>query len=105
MGSSDEVNLKSRFFRVGESSRKDFTFKSFLLLCLELGDSCKLKPCTFVFPIYGKLDFKMRKQLVVINRHGTAVCHSLTSLVLVLGFLFPPFKFLLTALLPKGHDA
>lgn len=86
MGSSDEVNLKSRFFRVGESSRKDFTFKSFLLLCLELGDSCKLKPCTFVFPIYGKLDFKMRKQLVVINRHGTAVCHSLTSLVLVLAF-------------------
>lgn len=99
------MNLKSRFFRVGESSRKDFTFKSFLLLCLELGDSCKLKPCTSVFPIYGKLDFKMRKQLTVINRHGTAVCRSLASLVLVLGFLFPPVKFLLTALLLKVHDA
>lgn len=82
MENSDEVNLKSRFFQVGESSRKDFTFKPFSPLCLELGDSCKLKQGAFVSPFMGNLTLKSTSNSVVINRHRTHRSLQLTSLEL-----------------------
>lgn len=89
MESSDEVNLKSRFFRVGESSRKDFTFKSFLLLCLELGDSCKLKQCTFVSPFIGNLTLKFTSSSVVCKSAQKPWSLPLTLLGLVFFALTP----------------
>lgn len=102
MESPDEVNLKSRFFQVGESSRKDFTFKPFSSLCLELGDSCKLKQCAFVSPFTGNLTLKSTSNSVVINRHRTHRSLQLTSLELVFCFLLPPLKDPFTPLFPNS---
>lgn len=96
------MNLKSRFFRVGESSRKDFTFKPFSLLCLELGNSCKLKQCAFVSPFMGNSTLKFTSNSVVINRHKTHWSLPLASSELVDCFLSPSLEDLPTPLLPNS---